>query len=369
MTKSIICNSNLGRGARIAVIALAVAVCVLNALAQLSDQDQVRQEQMRLYAEVRREHPVPKDAKKLALLFSFPQEEELRKDAGLWGARYMTIDGTGDLFISDSRAHRILMFDSSGRFIRSIGKKGQAPGEFLFPRGIAHDGKGLIVNDTGNHRLQFFDSNGGFLSSFAVYKTYYEIAASEDGKIYAAPIRTEEADPLVDVFDRRGKIVLSFGTAKKFTKWQQLNWIRIASNARNVFVVYQSLPIFQVYSKSGALLVEANFGRGFMKDQEKMNISRDSAKAASQTAFISIVQDLKQYRGNAFVLVGHPRTEILEFDDKGRLIQAWWAERTYDSIVESFSFYSGFRKPRFYFLQLNPENLVRAFEEVRQELR
>lgn len=342
---------------------LAVLICLLSAKAQPQDKD--IQKQLKLFEKVLHEYPVAPTAKKLNLLFTFPQEETLKADTGLWGARYMESDEEGNLFISDSRAHRILIFDRSGNFVRQIGRKGQAPGEFNLPRGIAYAGERLIINDSGNHRIQLFSKNGTFISSFLVYKTYYEIAANENGTIYAVPVRLSNSDSLIDAFNHEGKILFSFGAGKKYSNWQQFDWIKIAASADVIFVAYQSFPILQVYSMSGSFLSESNFGRGFMKAQERMNISRDKQNNLGKVSAIIIVRDIKQKWGKAYVLVGHPRVEILEFDSRGRLNESWWADKTFGCDDAAFAYDSESSKARFYFLQFSPENIVRAFEQAR----
>jgi sugar lactone lactonase YvrE len=59
---------------------------------------------------------------------------------------------------------RVLKFDRAGRFIKSWGGKGKAPGKFEVAHGIAIDSKGLLwVTDRENQRIQIFDADGGFV--------------------------------------------------------------------------------------------------------------------------------------------------------------------------------------------------------------
>jgi DNA-binding beta-propeller fold protein YncE len=59
---------------------------------------------------------------------------------------------------------RVLKFDRAGRFIKSWGGKGKAPGKFEVAHGIAIDSKGLLwVTDRENQRIQIFDAEGGFI--------------------------------------------------------------------------------------------------------------------------------------------------------------------------------------------------------------
>lgn len=338
---------------------LSIMIFVMSAFAQPQHQDKG---QLRAFEKMLRDFPVSKTTKELRLVSSLPQVESQSSDTGLWGARYIESDEEGNVFVSDSRAHRILSFDRSGSFIRQIGRKGQAPGELISPRGIAYDGKVLIVNDTGNHRIQFFDKSGTYIGGFRVYKTYYEIAASEKGLIFAAPIRMEVSDPLIDVFNQDGKILYSFGTGREYKAWQQLNWIKMALSKDCIFVVFQSFPILRVYSLSGELQTESNFGRGFMKEQERMNLSREKKQGPAVKSFIDIVQDIRQKQGKVLVLVSRPRTEILELDKGGQITESWWAEKPFGNLCMSFSYDTTSTEERFYILQIYPDNIIETYE-------
>src|SRR5665213_3313653 len=62
----------------------------------------------------------------------------------------------------------IAKFDKDGRFVKSWGKKGTAPGEFANVRSIAVDVQGNVyAADGGNKRVQVFDNDGNFKTAFA----------------------------------------------------------------------------------------------------------------------------------------------------------------------------------------------------------
>jgi hypothetical protein len=78
--------------------------------------------------------------------------------------RGLFIDDQGSIYTLDQRKPRIDVFDRDGRHVRSIGRKGQGPGEFQTPFFIAHSPSGeILVGEMA--RLSFFDRSGGFLRS------------------------------------------------------------------------------------------------------------------------------------------------------------------------------------------------------------
>lgn len=64
------------------------------------------------------------------------------------------------LYVSDTQAHQIKVFDVTGRLLRTIGQRGEGPGEFNFPTYLSLAGERLIVSDTMNARVQILPADG-----------------------------------------------------------------------------------------------------------------------------------------------------------------------------------------------------------------
>jgi sugar lactone lactonase YvrE len=70
----------------------------------------------------------------------------------------------GEIFVceghSDSSPARVVKLDKTGKFIKQVGQRGSAPGEFIQPHALAFDSKGrLFVADRSNNRIQVFDQD------------------------------------------------------------------------------------------------------------------------------------------------------------------------------------------------------------------
>jgi len=64
----------------------------------------------------------------------------------------------------DSSSHRVLVYNESGKKIKTIGQRGHNPGNFNHPTQIAVATNGnLYVLDAGNFRVQIFDEAGNYL--------------------------------------------------------------------------------------------------------------------------------------------------------------------------------------------------------------
>jgi len=85
---------------------------------------------------------------------SSPLAQEAGQLRSPWG---ITVDGAGDVYVTDTGNHRIEKFDKEGNFITQWGGFGNGKGQFNFPYGIAVDVRGSVfVVDSGNTRVEQF---------------------------------------------------------------------------------------------------------------------------------------------------------------------------------------------------------------------
>jgi hypothetical protein len=75
------------------------------------------------------------------------------------------MDGGGRSYIVDEPPVSIKVFDSTGHFVRAIGRYGEGPGEYRQPRIAIHGGQ-LFAQDSRLQRVSVFDTSGAFIRSF-----------------------------------------------------------------------------------------------------------------------------------------------------------------------------------------------------------
>lgn len=138
-------------------------------------------------------------------------------------------DAAGDIFVADGLGNaRIAKFGKDGKFAKSWGKKGTAPGEFANVRSIAVDAQGNVyAADGGNKRIQVFDNDGNFKTAFADVGNAQALCMTKgtnqllyvsnsnpptdidrDGEIY----RMRLDGTITGKFGKAGKLLKEFGT-------------------------------------------------------------------------------------------------------------------------------------------------------------
>jgi DNA-binding beta-propeller fold protein YncE len=113
----------------------------------------------------------------------------------------VTDASSGDVYVAESHTDvaapnlvgRISVFDKTGKFLRTIGKTGTAPGEFRTPHALEFDSKGrLIVADRHNHRIQILTKDGKFLAEYDEFGRVSGLAIDKDDTIYTADSESTE---------------------------------------------------------------------------------------------------------------------------------------------------------------------------------
>jgi DNA-binding beta-propeller fold protein YncE len=103
----------------------------------------------------------------------------------------VVVAANGDVFVADGHGGatnaRIMKFDSTGKFIKTWGKKGSGPGELDIPHALALDSRGrLFVGDRGNNRIQIFDQDGNYIDQWSQFSRPSGVFIDRNDVLYAA---------------------------------------------------------------------------------------------------------------------------------------------------------------------------------------
>jgi hypothetical protein len=78
----------------------------------------------------------------------------------------IAFNSKNELFVTDTRANNIKVFDADGKFLKIIGQEGKGPGDLNRPSCITFNRKYIIVWELGNYRFSLFNEDGEFIRHF-----------------------------------------------------------------------------------------------------------------------------------------------------------------------------------------------------------
>lgn len=121
----------------------------------------------------------------------------------------------GHIYVADTHAHDIKVFDDEGRLLRVLGHRGEGDGEFNFPTHLCFSQGELYVTDTMNNRVQVFSAEGEIIARKFGQRGLYVgqmvrpkgVAVDEEGNVYVVE---SYFDHLL-VYDRSGQFLIGIG--------------------------------------------------------------------------------------------------------------------------------------------------------------
>jgi hypothetical protein len=139
--------------------------------------------------------------------------DESNEEAMLYQPSDLLVDESGNIYVSDYRDAVIKVYGPDGGYIRTIGHKGEGPGEFqsLMDMQFLNDGR-MLVFDLRARRSSLFDKFGNFIASHPWRYSQYQILFVDDvGYLTEENVYGEENKLLVTKFDYEGNELETWG--------------------------------------------------------------------------------------------------------------------------------------------------------------
>ncbi|HTV65572.1 MAG TPA: 6-bladed beta-propeller [Bryocella sp.] len=143
------------------------------------------------------------------------------------------------IYVSDTLRDKIFVLDMQGSVLQTIGKNGDGNGEFNYPTELRLNGTDLAVVDAMNFRVQVLDRSGQF--KYAIGAIGDEVGAmfrpkgigfDSEGHLYVV----DGYWGVVQVFNQQGQLLYYFGNGSGAGEFQMPAGLEIDKNDR-VYVV------------------------------------------------------------------------------------------------------------------------------------
>jgi hypothetical protein len=187
-------------------------------------------------------------------------------------------DSVGNLYFLDAGNNRIQKLDSEGKFIKTIGRKGQGPGEFQRATSMDIDkDNNLFVFDLGSRRIEVLSSEGKPVSTIKFRSVPPDrIRLIGNGLIVKGGYLDsgvlmgwqKKLPKLLEALDLNGKTKLTFGEATDYKDGitsDYANHFELDTDAeKNICLSFRFQNRIEKYTPDGKLLWQAdrplNFG-------------------------------------------------------------------------------------------------------------
>jgi DNA-binding beta-propeller fold protein YncE len=180
----------------------------------------------------------------------------LRKPIGI------DVSKSGEVYVADTSAKRITVYDRDGNFLRAFGDRSL----LRRPSGVAvsPDEKRVYVIDTGGvdsqeHHLYIFDANTGELERTVgtrgkeegSFNLPLQVTTANDGTVYV----TDSGNFRVQAFTAEGDLKMAFGkVGRKIGNFARPKGIATDASG-NIYVVDSAFGNFQIFNSKAELLM------------------------------------------------------------------------------------------------------------------
>ena len=187
----------------------------------------------------------------------------------------IAIDHQSNIYVSTFGDFKLHKFTKDGKYIKSVGGRGDAPGMFGLPNGIRVRHNQIFVCDTWNHRIQMFDKDLNLLKVIGKkgkgkgeFNQPHDLDFDSTGNMYV----TDTSNNRIQVLSPDGKYRRTIG--KKGRDPGELDFpATIKMNGELLYVTEMFTNRVSVFHTSGELCT--TFGEGYLNQPEGLTIDED----------------------------------------------------------------------------------------------
>jgi hypothetical protein len=191
----------------------------------------------------------------------------------------MVIDKNNLVYICDRHDHCVKVFKSDQEYVRTIGRKGQGPGDLLGPGKVALAPNGdLLVFEYDGFRLQRFSPEGYSKSIIKINKAIGWAGITSKNELTLSNwLHTFLSKKIIAFINETGKVTRDFGHHDDpFSNYIDSEKLMIAmDDSDHFYVANRWTPVIRKYTPEGELQIAITFETPFpVQDQVKLNSTK-----------------------------------------------------------------------------------------------
>jgi hypothetical protein len=234
--------------------------------------------------------------------------------------RYIAVDEQENIYILDRNAGDIKVFDKMGKYLRTIGRKGQGPGEFILPGQVfIQDKKELLVYDDGDRSFSYFTLDGDFIKSKNVSKAEaLEAKINSKGDFTFATMgyskETGNITYRLDLFDKEVDFIKRLSSIPGTTDHRGRNlfpplfsWA--IDNNDNIVYGYQKEFELQIFNPEGKSV------KRILKEHVPVKITEEEINERKKDI---------SFAAKLYIPEFHPAFRAISTDEEGQIFVMTW---------------------------------------------
>jgi len=249
-------------------------------------------------------------------------------DYAIGDIRDVVVDDAGVIYVLDFKNCHVKTFDQSGRYLRTIGRKGQGPGEFEIPLMMSLvKTRGELAVHQVNRRMSFFKTDGTFVRHY-LFKDLLagRGVCDSKGQIYIMEVRRKDSESrfVVKKLTEDGAVPATLADSpasggEKFNPFRPVGWFQIDGIDNFVFGYPETYEI-QFFGAS-----DAKVFKRVIRDYEPVAVTAEQ-RSEQEKAYqgTGTIFDFPRYHGayRWFFLsdLGHIFVATFEKTSDGRII-------------------------------------------------
>ncbi|WP_020403422.1 BF3164 family lipoprotein [Gracilimonas tropica] len=207
-------------------------------------------------------------------------------------------DSDNNFYILNQGSRSLQIFDDSGTYLKSIGRAGQGPGEFISPSSFSIDkDNNIVILDKSLSKVSIFRKNGFLINEFIIQEgnlNFARIFAYD--RNFIALNNPSPKSPLFKIYNIYGEHLKDIGKVTNypnplfsgrnetdFMNTKIMNQTKVLFHNNSINVLYLNTPRFQKYDFAGNIMIDKILASSNISNRLNAIVSKDKSRENKST--------------------------------------------------------------------------------------